>query len=94
MSPEFHFHFTDDPVIISTNIIFPPSTVEFEGITLSAPRDTHRLLVAQFGEDYMSFPRGGVGQHDRVQRIEKSGVDMDEVMTKLRDMEKFFRAEL
>ena len=77
--------------------VLPVSTVEFEGYTLSAPHDTHRYLTEAFG-DYMQFPREGVEHHDAGKGLPLSGwadlhgTNMDEVLDKLKDIEKFFRS--
>ncbi len=84
---------TVTPTIVPEEVIFPLKTIEFEGFQLKAPNDTHKFLTVQFG-DYMLFPRGGVEHHSaggldqRGDRAEKSGTDMDEVLEKLKDMDR------
>ena len=84
------------PLAAPLDTIFPLTIAQFEGLSLNAPHDAHKYLTLIYG-NYMFFPRRAISLHDpdeRCKRVEDSGADMDEVMRKLLDMEKFFRAEL
>ncbi len=77
--------------------VLPVSVIDFEGYKLSAPHDTHEYLTEAFG-DYMKFPRNGVEHHDAGIGVPLSGwadmhgTNMDEVLDRLKDIEKFFRS--
>lgn len=84
------------PHLIPQENIFPLSTLQFEGYTLKAPCNPHECLTEYYG-DYMLFPRKGYDPHSsggsdiRWMRAVKSGTDMDEILEKLKDIERFFR---
>lgn len=89
-SPEFSYR----PFICKSDIIFPTGTVQFEGYTLTSPADIHEYLTCGYG-DYMLFPSEGVEHHAQGRGAlsswaERSGIDMDEVLVHLKDIEQFF----
>lgn len=76
--------------------IFPLTTIQYEGYTLKAPHDIHTYLTAIYG-DYMLFPRGGFEHHDQGRGAlsgwaERNNIDMNEVLTHLKEIEAFFKA--
>ena len=78
--------------------LLPARTIQFEGFNLKAPRNIQQYLTATYG-DYMLFPRDGTEHHDLGRGplsgwAERNGIDMDEVLAKLEDMEKFFRSQV
>lgn len=98
---EFFFNRVIDylPPIVPQEFIFPLSTEQFEGYTFNAPHDKHACLTKIFG-DYMLFPRNGYDPHSlggknaRWQSALKSGIDMNEVLEKLKEIDKFFRSDI
>ena len=90
--PEFAFKYViGKPYIFPHNIIFPLRTEQFEGLSLNVPNDTHKYLTGIFG-DYMKFPRNGLEHHSNILIPENSRINMDEILEKLKDIERFFRA--
>ena len=90
--PEFAFNYMiGKPYIFPQRIIFPLRTEKFEDIRLNVPNDTHAYLTGIFG-DYMNFPRSGLEHHSNIIISEKSGINMNEILEKLKDIERFFRA--
>ncbi|MBQ7560559.1 MAG: LicD family protein [Synergistaceae bacterium] len=89
--------FSIKPLICKFDIIFPLTKIEFEGYKLSSPCDSHQYLTKEYG-DYMQFPKNGVEHHGGDTRpplrewASRSGVNMDEVLEKLKAIEKFFRS--
>ena len=80
----------------NSNIIFPLTTIQYEGYTLKAPNNTHEYLTRLYG-DYMQFPRDGLEHHDAGRGAlsgwaARNNIDMDEVLAHLKDIEAFFRA--
>ena len=92
-SPEFDFK----PLICKWDIIFPLSKIEFESCQLKSPCNPYEFLSRAYG-DYMQFPKNGVEHHGGDTRpplrewASRSGVNMDEVLDKLKTIEKFFRS--
>ena len=87
--------FSNTPKVHTWDIVFPLSSVQFEGYTLNAPADTHEYLTMEYG-DYMLYPREGAEHHDEGRGAlsswpERTGTNMDDILHKLRDIEEFFR---
>ena len=85
--------------ICKEDIIFPLDTLSFEGYELKVPHDTDTYLTDIYG-DYMSFPHEGTEKHGVdegckiLELAEKNGVNMDEILEKLKDIERFFRSQI
>ncbi len=41
---------------VSKEVVFPLQVLEFEGMNIPVPNNTHAYLVSIFGEDYMTLP--------------------------------------
>jgi lipopolysaccharide cholinephosphotransferase len=50
------------PWRVPTSMIEPPSQIEFEGRPFPAPHDSHGLLTAVYGADYMQPPQDAAGR--------------------------------
>lgn len=71
--------------------VFPLQEIEFEGYRLFAPADVHTYLTQFYGENYMSFPYGGVLKHTQggirlEERAELNRVDMEAVIDYLTEV--------
>lgn len=69
--------------------IFPIETIEFEGTGFNAPCNVPAYLSLQFGNDYMSFPRWGIGHYSKTEGNQlytwaaKNNTDMKEIKKEL-----------
>ena len=89
--PEFYFNnISCNLRILHTDFIFPLKKIQFEGQSYNAPCDLDKYLRMMFG-NYMSFPKSGIEHHFLSENAEKSGVDMEKILVKLKDIERFFR---
>lgn len=76
----------------SYDSIFPLSKIQFEDFIFPAPADTHKDLTLLYG-DYMSFPRGRLLAH-MGKSVSNSTDDLDALLEKLHDIERFYFDQL
>lgn len=55
LDPKLNVHYASD--------VFPLGAVEFDGCSFAAPKNPDAFLRAEYGNNYMSFPKSGAEHH-------------------------------
>ena len=83
--------YNDEAVIFENDVLFPTTTVLFEGYKVCAPKNIQNYLKECFG-DYMSFPKNGILKHHGGlgkplhHNITKYSLNTEELLSKLKKL--------